>query len=317
MKKIVSILLVLMMCIQLSACSDTKESENETKNETGSSQTVTFTDDLGNQVTISNPKKVAAISGSYADVWQLAGGKLTAVTEDALDLSELILPDGIDSVGAVKTPNAELIIGLGIDFCILSSAIPGQVDLRDTLESAGVKTAYFEVETFEDYLSMLKICTDITGREDLYAKNGTDIKSKIDEQKNRVDGTEKTVLLIRAFSTGAKAKGSDNMTGVMLKELGCINIADSNKTLLEDLSMEKIVAENPDYIFVTTMGSSEEAALSYFDGLLKSNKAWSELKAVKNNNYYVLPQNLFHNKPNNRWADSYEQLADILYGTAE
>lgn len=44
------------------------------------------------------------------------------------------------------------------------------------------------------------------------------------------------------------------MTGAMLKDLGAINIADADDSLLENLSMENIIADDPEDIFVVTMG---------------------------------------------------------------
>lgn len=100
----------------------------------------------------------------------------------------------------------------------------------------------------------------------------------------------------------------------MLKDLGCVNIADSNGSLLENLSMETIIQEDPDFIFAVTMGESEEKALGVLEETLKSNPAWAGLTAVKNGRYVVLPKDLFHLKPNNRWGESYEMLYEILYG---
>jgi iron complex transport system substrate-binding protein len=196
----------------------------------------------------------------------------------------------------------------------MSSGIAEQVGLRDTFESAGIKTAYFKVETFEDYAAMMKIFTDITGDKDSYQTNVEDVRSDIAAQIARADGSSPTILFLRAYSTGVKAQGSDTMTGQMLKELGCVNIADSEDSLLKDLNMEAIIAADPDYIFVTTMGESKEAALKMVDELLISNPAWSGLTAVKENRYHVLPKELFHMKPNNRWGESYQILADYLYG---
>lgn len=47
--------------------------------------------------------------------------------------------------------------------------------------------------------------------------------------------------------------------------------------------------------------------------LLASNPAWASLSAVKNGNYYILEKRLFNLKPNARWGEAYEILADILY----
>lgn len=273
---------------------------------------VTFTDDLGYEVTVDHPQKTAVLSGSYADAWQLAGGELAAVTEDAKGL--VGLPEDTVNLGSLKHPNIETMIAEGIDFVILSAAIAEHAKLRDTLEQAGITTAYFEVETFPDYAAMMKILTEITGRADLYRSNAEDLRAEINAQIARADGSAPLVLLLRAYSGGVKAQGSDSMTGQMLKDLGCVNIADREDSILEDLSMEAIIVADPDYIFVTTMGESQEAALSMVGELLMSNPAWNGLAAVKENHYQVLPKELFHIKPNKRWGESYRILADYLYG---
>ena len=122
------------------------------------------------------------------------------------------------------------------------------------------------------------------------------------------------MLLIRAFSSGIKAKTDDELAGAILKDLGAHNIADDHPSMLEDLSMEEVIAADPAYIFVTTMGD-EQKALDYLNGLTEENPAWSELTAVKEGRYIVLPKDLFHYKPNNRWGESYQYLGEILYPT--
>ena len=107
------------------------------------------------------------------------------------------------------------------------------------------------------------------------------------------------------------------MTGAMLKDLGCVNIADQNPNLLEEMSLEKILEENPDFIFVTTMGASDADALDALAQSYTSNPAWATLDAVKNGRFYVLPKELFHLKPNSHWAESYRILADILLNKQE
>ena len=340
-------LFVLLFGLTLNGCSKTSNPKNDTNNEVSSNTNneanndasneansesnnanntnedannesltaVTFTDALGREVTVDQPKKVAALMGSFAEVWVLSGGELAGVTDDAASERNLTLSDDVALLGTMQAPNVEALIDADIDFVILSSNVAEHVKLKDTLELAGINCAFFNVESFEDYLSMLKICTDITGDKESYTKNGENVKAEIEAAiARKPEGAAPTVLFLRAFSTGIKAKGSDSMTGIMLKDMGCINIADSDESLLEDISMEKIIEEDPDYIFVVTMGSSEEKAFEMIEKTLISNTAWSELKAVKENHYVVLPKQLFHLKPNNKWGASYEILADILYG---
>ena len=312
MKKISILLLV--SCCFLSGCGTLRTTNNISNESTGQNSSVTFTDSLGYSVTIDHPKNVAVLSGSLADAWILAGGELSSTTEDAWTNDALTLPKNVPSLGSIAAPNMEQIISLDTDFAILSSNISGQVNIRKQLEQVGITTSYFDVETFEDYSGMMKTFTNITGRDDLFKENVTDIQSEINKQIARQNDSHSTILFLRAYSSGVSAKNSNSMTGAMLKDFGCINIADSNSAFTGGLSMEAIVTADPDYIFATTMGESEESTLKSVTDQLTSNPAWNTLTAVKNEHYYILPKNLFQNKPNNRWAESYKQLADILYG---
>ena len=197
---------------------------------------------------------------------------------------------------------------------LLASDITAQAEIRDVLENAGLACAFFQVDTFADYAFMMEQLCAVTGREDLYEENVTQVGQQIEEaQANAaLSSTRPNVLLIRAFSTGIKAKTDDELAGAILKDLGAHNIADDHPSMLEDLSLEEVIAADPDYIFVTTMGD-EQKALDYLNGLIQQNPAWSELSAVKEDRYIVLPKDLFHYKPNNLWGESYEYLAEILY----
>ena len=276
---------------------------------------VSITDSNGSQITLdtSAPRVVAAY-GSFAEAWLLAGGELVGVTQDALEQRDLGLPEDIAVVGTVKEPNAEEILALEPDLVLLASDITAQADIRDVLENAGLACAFFQVDTFADYAFMMEQLCAVTGREDLYEENVTQVGQQIEEaQANAaLSSTRPNVLLIRAFSTGIKAKTDDELAGAILKDLGAHNIADDHPSMLEDLSLEEVIAADPDYIFVTTMGD-EQKALDYLNGLIQQNPAWSELSAVKEDRYIVLPKDLFHYKPNNRWGESYQYLGEILY----
>jgi iron complex transport system substrate-binding protein len=95
--------------------------------------------------------------------------------------------------------------------------------------------------------------------------------------------------------------------------MGCENIADSDVGLLENLSMEVIIKEDPDYIFLVYQGEDEEEARAAVASALTANPAWSSLGAVQGDRFIVLPKDLFHQKPNDRWPDAYQMLGEILY----
>ena len=99
----------------------------------------------------------------------------------------------------------------------------------------------------------------------------------------------------------------------MLADLDCVNLADSDGTLLENLSLEAIIQGDPDYIFAVLQGSDPTDARAALEKTLLSNPAWEHLRAVKTGNFYTLDHRLYNLKPNARWGEAYEALADILY----
>lgn len=277
---------------------------------------VTFTDDLGREITLEPPQRVAAMIGSFADIWCLAGGHdtLVAAAGDAWTSFDLNLGEEVFDLGAIKEPNLEVLFAAQPDLVLASCNTQANLELRETLEDAGVPVAYFDVQHFEDYLRMLEVCTALTGDTARYRENGTDVAGTVAAAIKRQDGSAPTVLCIRATGSGCKVKGSrDNLLGEMLADLGCVNIADDSQSLLENLSIEAIVAADPDYIFAVLQGADATRAQAALDAALLQNPAWSELSAVKEGRFHTLDHTLYNLKPNARWGEAYENLADILY----
>ena len=282
--------------------------------------TLTFTDDLDREVTVpATPERVAVLLGSYADVWCLAGGQdsLVAAASDAWTDFDLNLGEDVANLGSLMEPSLEELIASAPDLVIASSNTTSNVELLPSLEQLGVPVAYFGVNSFNDYLEMLDVCTRITGHPENYQTYGLDVQAQVDKAKEQNDGSAPTVLLLRSASTSCKVKNSKGtVLGEILADLGAVNIADSDTGLLEDLSLERIIADDPDYIFVVFQGSDQAAAQKTLDAALTSNPAWETLSAVQNGRFYIMEKELYHLKPNARWGEAYQKVADILYPAA-
>ena len=283
-----------------------------------SNDTLEVTDALGRTLSIpKNPARVAALLGSFADVWCLAGGTLCAAAEDAWEDFSLELPGAVN-LGGAHSPNLELLVASDPDLVLASASSASNVNLLQSLEAMGIPVIYFEVDCFEEYLSMLDVCTALTGRCDLYEQNGLALQAEIEAIKvkyanQNIPTEQRKILLLRASSGSVKAKGgSGTVLGEMLRDIGCINIADGNDTLLENLSIESILRENPYHIFAVTMGSDTVAATDALYRLLEENPSWSSLAAVRENRVHVMDKKLFNLKPNARWAEAYGVLYETL-----
>lgn len=284
--------------------------------EAASETAVTFTDDLGRPVTVDRPERVACLIASFADIWYLAGGaeQIVATTGATWTYFDLPLREDVVNLGATKELNLEELIACNPDLILASCGTDRNRELESAFDGMGLTTAYFQVNTFEDYLRMLKICTEITGFPENYKTYGSDVREQVEKALARADGSRPEVLYIRATGSNCKVKGSrENVLGEMLANLDCENIADRENSLLEQLSMEAILESDPDYIFVVLQSADPADAQEVLEATLLQNPAWNTLKAVREGRYYVMDPNLYNLKPNERWGEAYEKLADILY----
>ena len=307
-RKFAALLLSLAALLSLVSCGKTVEEAPE-----DSSAAVTFTDSLGRTVTVDKPQRVACLLGSFAQIYMLSGGDVIATADDAWDDLALPMSEEAVNLGNTKSLSLEALLAASPDFILASTNTRQNVEWRDTLESIGIPVAYFDVSSFEDYLTLLKICTDITGRADLFEKHGTLVAAQIAAVKDKARTDSPTVLSMVASASAVHAKNSEgNVLGEMLRDMGCRNIADSNAMLLENLSLEYIVECDPDYIFFVQRGDDEEGMHEYVNELLLSNPAWNSLTAVQEGRVYFMEKTLYNLKPNHCWGEAYEKLETIL-----
>ena len=305
MKRLIPLLLCLLL---LAGCSAPASPSRET---------VSFIDDTGAQISAPvKPRRVAVLLSSLAEVWQTADGEVAVTVGETVERG--FAPSGVTLVddGAGKTINIELLIASQPDLVIYSAELAGQAQCAQTLAAAGIPAAGFTVETFADYLRVLEIFTSILQTPENYAAHGAALQARVEELIASVQGqSAPTVLFVRAGSsarfTKAKTAANHFVCG-MLKELGCVNIADAAPILLDGLSIEAILLSDPDFILYTTMGD-ESAGTAYMESLL-TDPVWQTLTAVQEGRVYQLPKALFQYKPGPRWDAAYQYLIDLLYG---
>lgn len=322
---ILSIITMLLLCAcapqtqKVTETTQASAAESTVQTAAASGSEVRFTDDLGREVTVDNPQRVICLTASYADVWCIAGGadSIVATTNATWTYFDLPLKEDVINLGSSSELNLEQLIVCEPDLILASCGTDRNMELESAFEEMGMNVAYFSVNSIDDYLRMLKICTQITGCEENYETYGVQVKQQVEQALTRPDGSNPSVLYIRATGSSCKVKNSEgNVLGEMLAALDCDNIADREESLLEQLSMEAILEADPEYIFVVLQGADPANAQEILETTLLSNPAWNTLTAVKEGRYYVMDQVLYNLKPNGRWGEAYEQLADILYPEA-
>ena len=218
--------ILLTTCMLLSACGITESSKSTAVNETTveESSAITFTDDLGREVTVSDPQRVAALLGSFAQIWMLAGGDVIATADDAWDDLSLELSEETVNLGNTKQLSLEQLLAADPDFILASINTRQNIEWQETLDATGIPTAYFDVSDFEDYLRLLSICTNITGRKDCFEQYGSDVATHIENvlaksKKRLEENNAPTVLSMVASASSIFAKNSEgNVLGEMRRK---------------------------------------------------------------------------------------------------
>ncbi|OCN05092.1 hypothetical protein A4S06_01515 [Erysipelotrichaceae bacterium MTC7] len=307
MKKL---MVMILACFVLFGCQTT------TKENAKDSATVSVVDSVGNKVKVTkHTKKVVVLGSSWVELYKLAGGMPIATTSDAERFTYIKDNKDIEIVGDVKQPNFEKVVALNPDLVILGEDLAGHQALTTSLKDAKIPVFVTKVEKFDDYLAVLKSFTTITGDKEAYQSQGVAVQKKIDTLLAKIPDTEKgkqTALFMRGFSTNVKAIARDHTVTDILDEIGITNIAQKDNFPLDTISMEAILKDDPDYIFFTTMGD-EEKAKENIKKSLEDDPSWATLTAVKEGHVYYLEKDLYHYKPNARWAEAYEHILQIVY----
>lgn len=260
--------------------------------------------------------KTACLNSSLADLWQLAGGSVDITVEESVERGfaspEALLVDSASG----RNINTELLVAAEPDLVIGSADTASHVRLSSFLDKAGIDMILVDMDSFDDFLSVFHTLTDITERSDLYEKYGEGQKTAIEEIIANAAGYESKprVLFVRAGSAFSYVKAKrtdDHFAAKIIEDLGAVNIADEYGMLTDSLSLEAVLESNADKILVVPQGD-EDASIAYITDLF-SQPGWRDVRAIENGSVYFLPKELFHFKPNGRWAEAYEMMEEVLY----
>ena len=307
-KSIIIAVVIVVLLIFISGAVETNKPES-------SGEYFTFTDSEGEIVELSHkPQKTAVLFSSLAECWIEAGGEVYVTVGESVERGLVKEETELVDKGAGKTVDTEKLISLEPDFVICSADIASHRDVASALKKAKIPVAMLRMDTFEDYLTILRTLTKITGKTENYEQFGENAKSEIEKIiSNGKRENNPKILFVRSgssYSSAKAKKADDNFAAKILEDFGCINIADKAEVLLDNLSAEVILKENPQYIFVSVMGDYDNSK-AYMQELL-AKKEYASLDAVKNGRVHFLPKELFQYKPCGRWAESYRYISSIL-----
>ena len=101
----------------------------------------------------------------------------------------------------------------------------------------------------------------------------------------------------------------------MIEIAGGINLVSKKEEHSRRFSIEEIIESEPEIIILMPCGFDTQRTLLEYNKILKNNKIWNSLSAVKNGKVFAVDANSFFSKPSIRTIDGIEILAKIIQPT--
>ncbi len=294
---------------------------------------VTFEDASSETVTIQkNPQKTVNLYGSFTTLWYEAGGTVEGCIggDSAITLYQEYIGRNItqdEGVTVVATSSSgkkwdvESIVALQPDLIICSTAMSGYSTIQAPAEAAGIPVIAMSYNDFSDYLKWFKVFCNLNSQEELWDTVAMPALDSVVEILAKCP-TEDTPRVFSMFSgaESLQANTTNTVVGEMIEEMNAVNIVDEweNASGAErlDINLETVYAADPD-IIVVQCHAGAEVAQQQIQEAYGENPVWQSLRAVQEGQVYYLEKELFHNKPNSRFAEAYQKLAEILYPDLE
>lgn len=259
------------------------------------------------------PRRVVIGYGSLVPVWYCAGGTavaipdisfLTALPEEARDLP---------SIGFFSALNTEKILELKPDLVILMGKLGNHLRVRELLTSMKIPAFTVQYDNYHDFQALL----DLFCRLNNTKPDQCEAARTVTESVNRILAQTRECSTSRFCTVFAQAAGfrveTDRAnTSCMLSMLGGKNTVPLSDGLRSNFSVEQLLIDNPDVIFVVTMGNAE-ALKEKFRKEIMEQPAWKKLRAQQNGRVHFLPSELYLYLAGPRFPEAFLHLAQLLY----
>ena len=273
------------------------------------------TDDLGRKVELKEkPSRIVVTSASFLEPLEAVGGAdLVAGRPD----SKTKMPDyakDIASVGKVYQIDTEKVLACQPDLVIINKGMNEK--LVDALEANGIKTLVLDMKSYDDVKREVATLAAVTGNPDKGQQLIHDMDDKIAAVKSSIPQDRRKVSIIHSTNQGLTVQLDGSIAGSIANMLGWENVASGSQPLEKNpdaapYSMETLVEQNPEIIFVTSMGKLEAIKASMEETM--QGPAWQSIPAVKNKQVYYLPQDLFLLSPGIHYPEAVAEMAKCVY----
>lgn len=314
MKKILSSLFVVLLCLGLFGCNtETTKKETEAPKTETAQFPLSVKDATGKEIEFKEePKKIISLIPSNTEIlFSLGKGKNVIGVTDFDNYPEEV--KGIDKVGgnnADMTYNIEKIISLQPDLVLAHESSLGiSADGLEQLKQAGITVFVVQnAESINDVYDTITEVGKITGKLDESTKVVNDMKKKLQKisEKTANIGTNPLVWLEISGPPEIYTAGNGTFLNEMISIIHAKNVAEKEKGWVM-YSEEAAIKANPDVI-LTTYGDY----VPDLEKVVQTRKNWASVNAIKSKRVFDINADTT-SRPGPRLVEGVEEIAKAVY----
>ena len=216
---------------------------------------------------------------------------------------------------SVYNINIEKVVALQPDLVIAYQGIHDK--FIPILEANNIPVLVIKMKTYDEVLTKIKLLAEILNNKEKGQTLIENLTNSVATIKSKLPSQSKSIVILHSTARDVTVELESSIAGCSAQTLGLKNLANNQEALsnnpeMTPYSLEKMVAMNPEIIFVTIMGKEAELKTKML-AEMKNNPAWSCLQAVKNNQVYFLEQDLFQINPGLRYPEAIATMAKLAY----
>ena len=216
-------------------------------------KSITVTDDLGREISLENPPvKIISLAPSNTEIiYAIGAGDLMVGRDEVSDFPAEVLD--LPPVGGWEGYNLETITSLQPDL-VLAAEI-NSPELVKSIEELGLNVYYLKNPTdFEGLFNNIKTVGQLLSHENEAEELVTELQSRLDMINHILESAETTPKVFYEIDATDPAKpwsvGSGTYHDTIIGMAKGVNIASSAESMYPQISLEEIIVQNPDFIFL-------------------------------------------------------------------
>jgi iron complex transport system substrate-binding protein len=258
-------------------------------------------DDFGQPIALGrSPRRIVSLNPTTTEILFTigAGGRLVGrTTYDVFPDSARLVPD----LGPGLRPNVEAVLGARPDLVILYGSDDNRA-AADRFRQAGITVVGFKLDSIQQFQRITRILGRLTG-DSLRADRVVDsVTATLERVRAATASLPRPTVFIHGWDSPVIAITGGSFMTELLHIAGAQNIYDSIPVPSAPVTMEDIVARDPNFVITTPVSAAK----------MRVSPVWRAVRAVREGHILAYDTNIVA-RPSVQLGMAARQFADLLH----